>query len=202
MINIYDDSCEDYLEDLFATNHLSGNPTLSSHHDLTSPEVTNPFSGTTTSSSPNHLLEEFEDKIKESKLLIDELDLPRSSDFLPSPEYDSFLFEDFSEVDAFPSTNNKDKVFNPGILIHENLFEVTNCIAPDKNVKKISSSNASLILEDFNHPFYELPFHKEVPGSKTLLSFSFENEEKVFKPRILTFKRVHTSLLQNYLPGP
>nr|GEY65848.1 hypothetical protein [Tanacetum cinerariifolium] len=38
------------------------------------------------------------EKIKESKLLIDELDLPRSSDFLPSLEYDSFLFKDFSEV--------------------------------------------------------------------------------------------------------
>nr|GEW24640.1 reverse transcriptase domain-containing protein [Tanacetum cinerariifolium] len=46
-----------------------------------------------------------EEKIKESKLLIDELDPLRSSDFLPSPEYDSFLFEDFSEVDALPSTN-------------------------------------------------------------------------------------------------
>nr|GEY92335.1 hypothetical protein [Tanacetum cinerariifolium] len=55
------------------------------------------------------------EKIKEPKLLIDELDLPRSSDFLPSPEYDSFLFEDLSEVDALPSTNNEDKVFNPGI---------------------------------------------------------------------------------------
>nr|GEX52311.1 reverse transcriptase domain-containing protein [Tanacetum cinerariifolium] len=198
MIDIYNDSYEDYLKDLFATNHLSG---------------------CTTSSSPNHLLEEFadeltlitflpgnkdlpfdiesdlreieyflthdptkemdsiledsvdennladpindlvdtihemftdehtldysspplyddfnddlvelesdnddayndpfdskEDKIKESKLLIDELDPLRSSDFLPSPEYDSFLFEDFFEVDAFPSTDNKDKVFNP-----------------------------------------------------------------------------------------
>nr|GEY73304.1 hypothetical protein [Tanacetum cinerariifolium] len=50
-----------------------------------------------------------EDKIKESKLLIDELDPPRSSDFLPSPQYDSFLFEDFSEVDAFLLTNNEDK---------------------------------------------------------------------------------------------
>nr|GFA81027.1 reverse transcriptase domain-containing protein [Tanacetum cinerariifolium] len=39
MINIYDDSCEDFLEDLFATNHLSGNPTFSSHTDLTSSEV-------------------------------------------------------------------------------------------------------------------------------------------------------------------
>ncbi|GJR99058.1 hypothetical protein Tco_0315567 [Tanacetum coccineum] len=102
-----------------------------------------------------------EDKIKESKLLIDELDPPRSSDFLPSPKCDSVLYEDFSEVDALPSTNNEDKVFNPGILIHENLFEitirVTNC---ENNVKKLFSSNVSLILEDFNPPLYELPFHK------------------------------------------
>ncbi|GJX08996.1 reverse transcriptase domain-containing protein [Tanacetum coccineum] len=135
-----------------------------------------------------------EDKIKESKLLIDELDPPRSSDFLHSPECDSVFYEDFSEVDALPSTNNEDKVLNPSILIHENLFEitirVTNCA---KNVNK--TTNASLILEDFNPPLYELLFHKEVPGSKTLLSFSSENEEKVFNPGILTSKRVHTSLL-------
>nr|GEW06360.1 reverse transcriptase domain-containing protein [Tanacetum cinerariifolium] len=98
-----------------------------------------------------------EDKIKKSKLLIDKLDPPRSSDFLPSPECDSVLYEDFSEVDALPSTNNEDKDFNP--------------------------------------PLYELPFHKEVPWSKTILSFSSENEEKVFNPRILTSKGVHTSLL-------
>ncbi|GKF03499.1 hypothetical protein Tco_0030422, partial [Tanacetum coccineum] len=69
------------------------------------------------------------DKIKESKLLIDELnklDPSRSSDFLPFPEYDSIFYEDFSEVDALSSTNNEDNVFNLGILIHENLFEVTN----------------------------------------------------------------------------
>nr|GEX58353.1 reverse transcriptase domain-containing protein [Tanacetum cinerariifolium] len=93
MINIYDDSCEDYLEDLFATNHLSGNATFSSHTDFTSPKVKddifdlkgdivliekflnldstkdlpphniNPLSGSTTSSSPNHLLEEFADEL-------------------------------------------------------------------------------------------------------------------------------------------
>nr|GEV31878.1 reverse transcriptase domain-containing protein [Tanacetum cinerariifolium] len=183
-------------------NHQSGNPTSSSHPDLNSPEVINPLSGSTTSSSPDHLLEEFamftdehtldyssltlyddfdddlfefesdnddayndpfdsnEDKIKESKLLIDELDLPRSSDFLPSPEHDSFLFEDFFEVDALPSTNNEDQVFNLGILIHENLSDVTVQVAPDKNLKKISISHAFLILEDFNPPLYELPFHK------------------------------------------
>nr|GEX51621.1 hypothetical protein [Tanacetum cinerariifolium] len=288
-------------DDLFTTNHLSGNPTFSSHTDLTSPKVINPLSGNTTFSFPNHLLEEFtdelalitfpprnddlpfdiesdlreieylpnhdpakemdsiledsvdegnladpknnlvdtipemftdehtldyssppsyddvdddlvelesnnddvyddpfdskEDKIKESKLLIDELDPPRSSDSLPSPEYDSFLYEDFFEVDALSSTNNEEKVFNPGILIHENLSEVAIRVTPDKNVKKISISNASLILEDFDPPLYELPFHKEVPGFESLLSFSSKNEERVFKLEILTSKGVHTSLL-------
>ncbi|GKA17166.1 hypothetical protein Tco_0697003 [Tanacetum coccineum] len=136
-----------------------------------------------------------EEKIKESKLLIDGLDLPGSSDFLPFPECDLVFYENFSEVDALSSTNNKDKVFNPGILIHGNLFEVTIRVTPDKNVKKIAISNVSLILEDFNPPLYELPFHKEVPGSEILLSFSSENEEKVFNPGILTSKGVHTSLL-------
>ncbi|GKE38702.1 hypothetical protein Tco_1462107, partial [Tanacetum coccineum] len=96
-----------------------------------------------------------EEKIKDSKILIDELDPPGSSDFLP-----------------FPSTN---------------------CVTPEKNVKK--TINASLILKDSYPPLYELPFHKEVPGSETLLLFLFENEEKVFNPGILTSKGVHTSLL-------
>nr|GEX21882.1 hypothetical protein [Tanacetum cinerariifolium] len=136
-----------------------------------------------------------EEKIKKYKLLIDELDPLRSSDFIPSPEYDSFLFEDFFEVDALPSIDNEDKVFNSGILIYENLSKVTVQATPDKNVKKTAISHASLILEDFDPPLYELSFYKEVPGSETLLSFSSENEEKVFKPGILTSKGVHISLL-------
>ncbi|GJS51340.1 reverse transcriptase domain-containing protein [Tanacetum coccineum] len=44
-----------------------------------------------------------EEKIKESKLLIDELDLPESSNFLPFPECDLVFYEDFSEVDALSS---------------------------------------------------------------------------------------------------
>nr|GEU50615.1 hypothetical protein [Tanacetum cinerariifolium] len=113
--------------------------------------------------------------------------------FLP-PSMTRFSLRIFFKVDALPSTNNEDKVFNPGVLIHENLSEVTVQVTPDKNVKKISISNASLILED-DPPLYELPFHKEVLGSKTLLSFSSKNEEKVFKLEILTSKGVHTSLL-------
>nr|GFA36474.1 reverse transcriptase domain-containing protein [Tanacetum cinerariifolium] len=296
LINVFDDSSEDFLENLFSTNQPSGNPTFSSHLFLTSPKAKNdvfdleggnvlpeklldldftkdlhlphhinPLSGSTTSSSsPNHLLEEFADelalitfpleydddlpfgiefdlkdieyllhhdpikdidsilkdsinqkydddlfevdsdtkyvyddpfdskgeKIKESKLLIDELDLP--SDFLPSPKYDSFFSDDFSKIDALPSTNNEDKVFNPCILIQENFFEFITCVAADK---KLAISHASSFLKDFNPPLYELSFFKEVPMSMILLLFSFENEEKVFKLGILTFEEVHSSLI-------
>nr|GEY87607.1 hypothetical protein [Tanacetum cinerariifolium] len=73
------------------------------------------------------------EKIKEFKLLIDELNLP--CDFLPS-EYDSIFSEDFSTVDALPSTNNEDK---------------------------LAISNASLMLEDCDPPLYELFSLKKFP---------------------------------------
>nr|GEY79376.1 hypothetical protein [Tanacetum cinerariifolium] len=97
------------------------------------------------------------EKIKESKLLIDELDFP--CDFLPS-EYDSFFSEDFSRVDAKPSIINEDKVFNPGILIHKNPFKIITPIVQDK---KLATSNDSLVIEDCDPPLYELSFFKEVP---------------------------------------
>nr|GFC04737.1 hypothetical protein [Tanacetum cinerariifolium] len=217
---------------------------LDSTKDLPPPHNVNPLSGSTISSSSDHLLEEFADELalitfppgnddllfdiesdlKEIKYLLNhdpikEMDsiledsvdednladlndnlvdiIPEiPSDFLPSLEYDSFLFKDFSEVNALPSTYNKDKVFNPGILIQEGSFEVITHVAPKKNLKKLSISYASLILEDFDPrlSLYELLFLKEVPRSKTLLFFSSKNEEKVFKPRILTSKGVHSSL--------
>nr|GFA58443.1 hypothetical protein [Tanacetum cinerariifolium] len=306
MINVFNDTNEDFFEDLFSTNHQSGNLIFSSHTELTSPKVkddifdpeggnvlfldldstkdlhpplhVNPLSGSTTSSSPpNKLLEEFADelalitflmrnddllfdiesnlkkieylhhhdpikdidsilkdlidqnnlvdlndnfvdfmpemftdehaldysspslydeydddlfkvesdtenvyddsfeskgeKIEESKLLVDKPDLPY--DILLPSEYDSFIFEDFSEVDNLPSYNNEDKVFNPGILIQENLFEIITRVAQDK---KLAISYVSLMFEDFDPPLYELTFFKEVPRSKILLSFLFENE--------------------------
>ncbi|GJV84609.1 hypothetical protein Tco_1524507 [Tanacetum coccineum] len=104
--------------------------------------------------------------------------------FPSSRQCDSVLYEDFSEVDALPSTNNEDKVFNPGILIHKNLFEVTIRATPDKNVKKISISNASLILEDFNPPLYELSFHKEFNGPKLYSPFVHPKLGKMSTPGI------------------
>ncbi|GJT17902.1 reverse transcriptase domain-containing protein [Tanacetum coccineum] len=96
---------------------------------------------------------------------------------------------DLREIEYFL---NHDPTKEMDYILEDSVNEVT----PNKNVKKISISNASLILEDFNPPLYDhYSIHKEVPGSETLLSFSSKNEEKVFNPRILTSKGVHTSLL-------
>nr|GEU34323.1 reverse transcriptase domain-containing protein [Tanacetum cinerariifolium] len=39
LINVFNDSNEDFLKDLFSINHQSGNPSFSSHTELTSPVV-------------------------------------------------------------------------------------------------------------------------------------------------------------------
>nr|GEU36680.1 reverse transcriptase domain-containing protein [Tanacetum cinerariifolium] len=224
LINVFNDSSEDFLEDLFSTNHQSGNLTFSFHPELTSSEVKDDiFDPEGSNVLPKKLLDldstkdlhlplyfdiesdlkEIEyllhhdpikdidsslkdsidqiksdtenvcddpfdskgEKIKESKLLTDELDLP--CDLLPSFEYDSFISENFSRVDALPSTNNEDKAI----------------------------SHASLMIEDVGPPLYEPLFFKEVPRSKMLLPFSSEIEEKVFKPGIHTSENVYSSLI-------
>nr|GEY57353.1 hypothetical protein [Tanacetum cinerariifolium] len=130
------------------------------------------------------------EKIKESKLLIDELDLP--CDFLPYSEYDSFNSQDYSRDDGLPSADNEDKLFNPGILIQEKHVKIITRVAQEK---KLAISNASLVFEDFDPPFYEPLVFKDVPKSKMLLLFSSENEEKVFKPGVYTFEKVHSCFL-------
>nr|GEW81818.1 reverse transcriptase domain-containing protein [Tanacetum cinerariifolium] len=210
LINVFNNSSEDFLKDLFSTNQPSGNLTFSSHPELTSPEVQNDIfdleggnvlpekllhlDSTEDLHPPLHFdvesdLKEIEfmlyqdidsslkdsidqiesdaknvyddpfdskgEKIKESKLLIDELDLP--CDFIPPSEYDSFISQDFSRVDAKPLANNEDKVFNPSILIQENPFEIITRVVQDK---KLAISNAALVLEDFDPPLYEPLFFK------------------------------------------
>nr|GEU53820.1 hypothetical protein [Tanacetum cinerariifolium] len=121
------------------------------------------------------------EKIKESELLIDQLDLP--CDIFPYLEYDSFAFKDFSKDDDLPSPDNEDKVFNPGILIYEKSVKIITRVAQEK---KLAVSYAFLLFEDFAPPFYEPLVFKDVPNSMSLLPFSSENEEKVFKPGIYT----------------
>nr|GFB57096.1 reverse transcriptase domain-containing protein [Tanacetum cinerariifolium] len=128
------------------------------------------------------------EKIKEAELLIDQLDLP--CDILS--EYDSFNSHDFSRDDDFPSPDNEDKVFNPGILIHEKSVKIITRFAQEK---KLAVSYASLLFEDSNPSIYELLVFKEVLNSMRLLLFSSENEEKVFKPGIYTSKKFHCCFL-------
>nr|GEU95233.1 putative reverse transcriptase domain-containing protein [Tanacetum cinerariifolium] len=207
MFNIFNVSSEDFLEDLFSTNQPSGNPTFSFHPELTSPEVqddifdseggnvlpkkfldldstkdlhpplhVNQLSGSTTYSlSSNLLLEEFADEL--------------------SSKYDDNLQFDI-EVDALPSTNNEDKIFNPCIPIQEKAVEIITRVVQDK---KLAISNASLVLEDFDPSFYEPLLFKEIPKSKMLLLFSSENEEKLFKPGIHTSEKFILLLSQIYL---
>nr|GEZ73861.1 reverse transcriptase domain-containing protein [Tanacetum cinerariifolium] len=111
------------------------------------------------------------EKIKEVELLIDQLDLP--CDILS--EYDSFNSQDFFKDDDLPSPNNEDKVFNPGILIHDKSVKIITRVAQEK---KIAVSYVSLLFKDFDPPIYELFAFKEVPISVRPLSFSSENKEK------------------------
>nr|GFB21076.1 hypothetical protein [Tanacetum cinerariifolium] len=128
------------------------------------------------------------EKIKEVELLIDPLDLPCDILF----EYDFFNSQDFSRDDVLFSFDNEDKVFNPGILSHEKSVKIITCVTQEK---KLLVSFASWLFEDFDPPFYELLVFKEVPNSMRLLPFSSENEEKVFKPGIYTFKKFHCCFL-------
>ncbi|GJX38802.1 hypothetical protein Tco_0252105 [Tanacetum coccineum] len=80
-----------------------------------------------------------ENKIKVSKLLVDELDSTGLSSFLPHfLESDSILYEDFSEVDTLTSTDNEDKVFNPGV--HSLLLELSHRDSKAFKVINISES--------------------------------------------------------------
>nr|GFA54744.1 reverse transcriptase domain-containing protein [Tanacetum cinerariifolium] len=128
------------------------------------------------------------EKIKESKLLIDQLDLP--CDILL--EYDSFNSQDFSRDDVLPFPDNEDNVFNPGILIHEKSVKIITRVTQEK---KLAVSFALLLFEDFDPPIYELLVFKEVPNSMRLLLFSSKNEEKVFKPGVYISKKFHCCFL-------
>nr|GEU97033.1 hypothetical protein [Tanacetum cinerariifolium] len=253
LINVFNDSSKDFLEDLFL-NQPSGNPTFLSHPELTSPEVqhdifdlergnvlpeklldldstkdlhpplhVDPLSGSTTYSySPNPLLEELADELALITFPLkydDDLQFDMESDlkeieFLLHQDIDSSLKDSIDQNvesdtenvydDPFDSKGEKIKkskllineldlpcdFFLLSILIQEKPFEIITRVVQDK---KLATSNASLMLEDFDPPFYEHLFFKEVPRSKMLLPFSSENEEKVFKPGIHTSEKVHSS---------
>ncbi|GJV72876.1 putative ribonuclease H-like domain-containing protein [Tanacetum coccineum] len=118
MIDIYNVSHKDYLEDLFAnekaTNHQSGNPTFSSHTDLTSPKIINPLSG-----NPTLILEPVAKSssfptltsLEESDLIWEEFEAYLASDSFPPGNDDpvDLLLEEFADELAlitFPPGND------------------------------------------------------------------------------------------------
>ncbi|GJZ30895.1 reverse transcriptase domain-containing protein, partial [Tanacetum coccineum] len=146
------------------------------------------------------------DKIKDSKMkiLIDELESLESNVLLPQlltsnsthPEESSKSFEIATLLSSL--FRNKDKVFNPCILILGGT-QIFNDESKDKDFKVNTSSEALLILEERNFLSIssdeELFFHLELSVTETLLSFSSENEDKVFNPEIPISKGVHSFTL-------
>nr|GFC82718.1 hypothetical protein [Tanacetum cinerariifolium] len=127
---------------------------------------------TTSSSSLNHLLEEFVDELAlitfppeyDDDLTFDiESDLKEIEYLLhqdPIKDMDSILEDSIDQsnladlndnlANAIPEMLTDEHVFDLGILIQENRFEIITRVAPEKNEKKLAISHASLILEDFD----------------------------------------------------
>nr|GEZ38059.1 hypothetical protein [Tanacetum cinerariifolium] len=107
--------------------------------------------------------------------------------------FDSTLPEESSEIATLLSSpfRNEDKGFNPGILILGGT-QIINDESKDKDFKVNTSSEALLILEERNFlsifSDQEHLFHLELNVIETLLSFSSENEDKVFNLGILISK--------------
>nr|GEX57504.1 hypothetical protein [Tanacetum cinerariifolium] len=185
--NIFNISSEDCLEVLIL-NKQSGNPTFSLHKEIASPEVTHEI----------HDSKGCDDS--DFKDSIDQTDLANHDDLFVDPTPEMFTDEqppDYSfppRFDVYPDDflEIESDVFNPGILIHEKSITIITRVAQEK---KLAVSYASLLFEDFDPPFYELLAFKKVPDLMRLLPFSSENEEKVFKPGIYTFEKVHCCFL-------
>ncbi|GKF57214.1 hypothetical protein Tco_0170751 [Tanacetum coccineum] len=134
MIDVYNVSHEDILKDLFATNHQSGNPTFSSHTDLTSPEVINPSSGNPT--------------------LISE-PVTKSSSFSPtltSIEESDLIWEEFEAYlanDSFPPGNSNPS--SPLPHFHNSLSGSTTSSSPSLSISKTSDYSLEEFTDELAH---------------------------------------------------
>nr|GEX73646.1 reverse transcriptase domain-containing protein [Tanacetum cinerariifolium] len=94
-------------------------------------------------------------------------------DYSSPPIFDVYA-DDFLEVESDAENIFNDPFDSKGEKIKESKLLIDEL---DLLYKKLAISNASLVFEDFNPPFYEPLFFKEVPKSKMLLPFLSENEE-------------------------
>ncbi|GKC19151.1 reverse transcriptase domain-containing protein [Tanacetum coccineum] len=144
MIDVYNVSHEEILEDLFAINHLSGNPTsfLTSHNDLTSPEV-------------NDDIFDSEGDIIENLLNLDKTkDLPLYHDN-PLSESD-LIWEEFKAYlasDSFPPGNSNPS--SPLPPFHNSLSGSTTSSSPSLPI----SETSDYFLEEFADELALLSHH-------------------------------------------
>nr|GEU95662.1 probable carboxylesterase 18 [Tanacetum cinerariifolium] len=128
-------------------------------------------------------------ELPESGKLISEVKEFINKVLLKLLDSDSTLPEELSESSEIATLSsspfeNKDKVFNPGILILGGT-QIFNDESKDKD----------LILEEHNFisisSDQELLFRLDLSVTATLLSFSYENYDKIFNPGIPISKEVH-----------
>ncbi|GJU79918.1 hypothetical protein Tco_1282283 [Tanacetum coccineum] len=135
--------------------------------------------------------------------LIDVMD----DDFFPLlPTSDSTLPEESSEITTLLSSpfKNKDKVFNPGILVYGITHFITNEVTQEKNLKEKTSSEALLILEERNFlsisSDQELLFHLQLFVTKLCYHFHLKMRTKFSIPGY-PFQKEFTLSLWDYLIG-
>nr|GEW51365.1 reverse transcriptase domain-containing protein [Tanacetum cinerariifolium] len=167
-----DSSLKDYIEEIdFILDEFVGEPSLvesfpsEKDDDIFDFENDNDEWRNILYHDPLNDIHSEKDKIKDSKMkiLIDELDSLESNVLLPQLlDCDSTLHEELHEINTLPSFpfENEDKVSNPGILVHGSTHFVTNEVTQDKNLKKKTSSEALLILEERN--FLSISSNKEL----------------------------------------
>ncbi|GJR00443.1 reverse transcriptase domain-containing protein [Tanacetum coccineum] len=149
MIDVYNVSHEEYREDLFATNHPSGNPTFSSHTNLTSPEVINPSSG-----NPTPILETVTKSSSSSPILI-------------SFEESDLIWEEFEAYltsDSFPPGNSNPS--SPLSPFHNSLSGSTTSSSPSLPISETSDYSLEEFADELAHITFppgndDLPFDAE-----------------------------------------
>ncbi|GJZ92436.1 reverse transcriptase domain-containing protein [Tanacetum coccineum] len=169
MIDIYNVSHKDYLEDLFAnekiTNHQSGNPTFSSHTDLTAPKVINPLSG-----NPTPILDPIVSSFpiitsfKESDLIWEEFKAYLARDSFPPGNGDpvDLLLEEFTDELALITflQGNYDLPFDIESDLREIEYLLNHDLTKERDsILEDSVDEGDKIKESLNLDGYELESH-------------------------------------------
>nr|GEU81974.1 hypothetical protein [Tanacetum cinerariifolium] len=152
LINVFNDSSEDFCENLFLTNHQSGNPTFSSHPKSTSLEVKNDVF------DPDQVLKPLFPSpipVEDSDSFLEKSDTSLSYSDISFPEYKTF-------IDHTKETNSGSKLTI--VVMKDNLAE------PRVHVPNVLTTHPTLMLDsDF------------IPSDNSLLEFEtfyFDIKEK------------------------